>query len=61
LRPTDSIGRDLVTRAARPSWIVDRAERHETTLLSRQVRQAMHRAKGGRVEQVCERGRKLIY
>ena len=33
-QPTNAVERDLVTRAARLSWTLDRAERYETALLS---------------------------
>jgi len=53
--------RELVTRAARLSWTLDRAERHETAVLARQVRKAVLRRRAGRTEKVCELGRKLFY
>jgi hypothetical protein len=55
------VERELVVRAARLSWTLDRAERHEAALLSRNVRRAMLRSKARRMEKVCEYGRKLFY
>ena len=60
-QPTNAVERDLVTRAARLSWTLDRAERYETALLSKQVRKAMLRSKARRTEKVCELARKLFY
>ncbi|MDR3622649.1 MAG: hypothetical protein P4L85_25075 [Paludisphaera borealis] len=60
-QPTNAIERELVTRAARLSWTLDRAERHETALLARRVRKAMLRSRAKRVEKVCDLGRKLFY
>jgi hypothetical protein len=59
-RPTNAIERELVTRAARLSWALDRAERHEAALLSRRVRQAMVRRRAQRTARVCDLGRKLF-
>jgi hypothetical protein len=59
--PADAVQRELVVRAARLSWTLDRAERHEAALLSRNVRKAMLRNRAERLEQVCEYGRKLFY
>jgi len=60
-QPTNAMERELVTRAARLSWTLDRAERHETALLARRVRKAMLRSRAKRVEKVCDLGRKLFY
>jgi len=60
-QPTNGVERELVTRAARLSWTLDRAERYETVLLAKQVRKAMLRSRGERLEEVCEWGRKLFY
>ncbi len=60
-QPSSAVERDLVTRAARLSWTLDRAERYETALLAKQVRKAMLRSRGRRTEKVCELGRKLFY
>jgi hypothetical protein len=59
--PADAVQRELVIRAARLSWTLDRAERHEAALLSRNVRKAMLRNRAERLEAVCEYGRKLFY
>jgi hypothetical protein len=59
--PGDAVQRELVVRAARLSWTLDRAERHEAALLSRNVRKAMLRNRAERLETVCEYGRKLFY
>ena len=60
-QPTNAIETELVSRAARLSWTLDRAERHETALVSRRIKKAMLRQRGKRTEQVCELGRKLFY
>lgn len=52
---------DLVTRAAKASWALDRAERHETALLSRRVRKALLNSRAKRTARVCDLGRKLLY
>jgi len=59
--PANAIERELVVRAARLSWTLDRAERHEAALLSRNVRKAMLRNRAKRTEKVCEYARKLFY
>ncbi|APW58998.1 hypothetical protein [Paludisphaera borealis] len=60
-QPTNAVERELVVRAARISWTLDRAERYETALLARKVRKAMLRSRAKRTEKVCELGRKLFY
>jgi hypothetical protein len=60
-QPTNAVERELVGRAARLSWTLDRAERYETALLAKQVRKAMLRSRAKRTEKVCEWGRKLFY
>jgi hypothetical protein len=60
-QPADAIEHELVVRAARLSWTLDRAERHEAALLSRNVRRAMLRSRAKQMEKVCEYGRKLFY
>jgi hypothetical protein len=60
-QPANAIEAELVSRAARLSWVLDRAERHETALVSRRIKRAMLRSHGKRVEQVCELGRKLFF
>jgi len=59
--PSNAVERELVVRAARLSWTLDRAERHEAALLSRNVRRAMLRNRAKRTEKVCEYARKLFY
>jgi len=59
--PANAIERELVVRAARLSWTLDRAERHEAALLSRNVRKAMLRNRAKRTEKVCDYARKLFY
>ncbi|APW60703.1 hypothetical protein [Paludisphaera borealis] len=60
-QPTNAVERELVSRAARISWTLNRAERHETALLARRVRKAMLRSRAKRTEKVCDLGRKLFY
>jgi hypothetical protein len=60
-QPANAVERELVSRAARISWSLDRAERHETALLARNVRKAMLRSRAKRTEKVCDLGRKLFY
>jgi len=60
-QPKNAIETELVSRAARLSWVLDRAERHETALVSRRVRRAMLKSRGKRTEEVCELGRKLFF
>ncbi|WP_165250282.1 hypothetical protein [Paludisphaera soli] len=59
-QPANAIERELVTRAARISWALDRAERHEAALLSRRVRMAMGRRKARLTARACDLGRKLL-
>ncbi len=60
-RPVGAVETDLVTRAARASWALDRAERCEAALLSRRVRRALVDARARRVARVGDLGRKLLY
>jgi hypothetical protein len=60
-QPQNAVERELVVRAARISWSLDRAERYETALLAKQVRKAMLRSRAKRMERVCDYGRKLFY
>ena len=48
-------------RAARLSWLLDRAERCETAGLAVRVRQAQLPSNVETVEKVCDLGRKLLY
>ena len=61
LRPYDAAERDLVVRAARLSWTLDRLERCETAGLAVRVRQAQLPSDVETVEKVCDLGRKLLY
>lgn len=60
-QPSNAIERELVSRAARTSWALDRAERFEAALLSRRVRKAMLRSRARRTARVCDLARKLLY
>ena len=59
-QPVGAVETDLVTRAAKASWALDRAERHETALLSRRVRKALLHSRARRTARVCDLGRKLL-
>jgi hypothetical protein len=61
LQPGNAVERELVARAARISWQLDRAERYETARLARRVRKAQLRSAERTTERVCELGRKLLY
>ena len=61
LQPGDDPERDLVVRAARLSWTLDRLERCETAGLAVRVRQAQLPSNVETVEKVCDLGRKLLY
>ena len=61
LQPGDDPERDLVARAAKLSWLLDRAERCETAGLAVRVRQAQLPSNVETVEKVCDLGRKLLY
>jgi hypothetical protein len=61
LRPGDAAEHDLVTRAARTSWELDRLERHETAKLSVRVRKAQVKVDLETANQVADLGRKLLY
>jgi hypothetical protein len=61
LQPGDDPERDLVARAARISWLLDRAERCETAGLAVRVRAAMLPSNVETIEKVCDLGRKLLY
>src|SRR5262249_12846474 len=53
LRPRNAAEIDLVSRAARLSFLLDRAERYETAHLSRRVRKAQLKLSKRRMEHVC--------
>ncbi|WP_165073850.1 hypothetical protein [Paludisphaera rhizosphaerae] len=59
-QPTNAVEQELVVRAARASWALDRAERFETALLSRRVRKAMLQSRTKRTAKVGDLGRKLF-
>ncbi|MDG3008109.1 hypothetical protein [Paludisphaera mucosa] len=60
-KPTNAVERDLVVRGAKIAWSLDRAERHETALLSRRVRQALLHSRARGTAKACGLGRKLLY
>ena len=59
-QPQNAIERELVERAAKASWALERAERYEAALLSKQVRGAMSRSRAKRTAKVGELGRRLF-
>jgi hypothetical protein len=63
-QPRDEMENELVTRAAKLSWQIDRADRFETAHLARRVRKAQRRAAGApdprRIEEVTSLGRRLL-
>jgi hypothetical protein len=61
LRPQNDVECELISRAARLSWALDRAERYETAHLAHQVRQAQMQLSEQRMNQVWDLGRKLLY
>jgi hypothetical protein len=65
MQPRTGAEAELICRAARLSWMVERAERVETAHLAHRVRKAQQRWAGApdakRLEQVAELGRKLFY
>jgi len=60
-QPASAVERDLVERAARLSWTLDRIERYESALLAQRVREAMVGRNAARVAEVCELSRRLFY
>jgi len=60
-RPEGVVERDLVERAARLSWELDRAQRHEAALTARRVREAMLNHEAERAAEVAGLARKLLY
>jgi hypothetical protein len=60
-QPDGAVETDLVIRAAKASWALDRADRHETALLARRVRRALVSARSRRTATVCDLGRKLLF
>jgi hypothetical protein len=61
LEPQNAVERELVGRAARLSWVLERAERYETAHLARRIRKAQLNRSSRRMQQVCDLGRKLLY
>ena len=61
LAPYGDPERDLVARAAKLSWLLDRAERSETAGLAVRVQAAKLPSNVETVEKVCDLGRKLLY
>lgn len=60
-RPATVVERDLVERAAKLSWTLDRIERCEAALLARRIRKAMVGNRAARAVEVCALARKLFY
>jgi hypothetical protein len=61
LKPQNAVERELVARAARLSWVLERAERYEAAHLARRVRKAQLKLSARRMQRVCDLGRKLLY
>jgi len=60
-QPTGVVERDLVERAARLSWDLDRAQRYESAILAQRVRAAMLNHQAERAAEVAGLARKLLY
>ena len=60
-QPTGTVERDLVERAARLSWDLDRAQRYESAILAQRVRAAMLNHQAERAAEVAGLARKLLY
>src|SRR4051812_49113 len=61
LRPRDAAQRDLVERAAKTAWLIDRAERCETARLATRVKRAQSRSGQKDTDRACALGRTLLY
>jgi hypothetical protein len=61
LHPNNDVECELVSRAARLSWSLDRAERYETAHLAHRVQKAQLKLSQRRMDKVCDLGRKLLY
>jgi hypothetical protein len=61
LNPRNDVERELVTRAAKLAWALDRAERCETARLAHRVRKAQLKATARRMKEVGELGRRLLF
>jgi len=60
-QPGGVVERDLIERAARLSWALDRAERHDAALTDQRVRAAMLGNQVERAAEVAGLARKLLY
>jgi len=60
-QPTGTVERDLIERAARLSWDLDRAQRYESAILAQRVRAAMLNHEAERAAEVAGLARKLLY
>jgi len=60
-RPEGVVERDLVERAARLSWDLDRAQRYESAILAQRVRAAVLHHEAERAAEVAGLARKLLY
>src|SRR3982750_4131324 len=60
LAPRNEPERDLVEQAARLSWMLRRAQRHEAALLSRRVRKATEPGQAHSLEAAWALGRRLL-
>jgi hypothetical protein len=61
LNPRNDVERELVTRAAKLAWTLDRAGRCETARLAHRVRRPQLKATNQRIKEVGELGRRLLY
>ena len=61
MKPRNAAEHELVCRAARLAWNIDRGERLETAHLTRRVQQATEPGSTRRLKRVCTLGRRLLY
>jgi hypothetical protein len=61
LNPRNDVECELVIRAAKLAWTLDRAGRCETARLTQRVRKAQLKATERRMKEVGELGRRLLY
>ncbi len=61
LKPSGTVQRDLIERAAKTAWKLDRADRAETARLSLRVRKAQFPSAEKAEHRVRDLGRKLLY
>ena len=59
-QPRDAVERELVGRAAKASWALERAEKHEAALLARRVRRAMLTSRAKATAKVAALGSRLF-